>query len=127
MHRLCLLAALAALALRAQTHPIQELVEAARVKSPEFQALLAKRAPNLKTQGGAWVWGQDFLFAAEAQNAAAVSVDGQPSAALERLPDSNIFYRVFKMRTGVTHSYQFSADGKPLGARRDLPGYNPDS
>jgi enterochelin esterase-like enzyme len=31
------------------------------------------------------------------------------------------------MRTGVTHSYQFYVDGKPLGARRDVPGYNPDS
>ena len=31
------------------------------------------------------------------------------------------------MRTGVTHSYQFYVDGKPLGARRDVAGYNPDS
>lgn len=127
MHRLCLLAALAALALRAQTHPIQELVEAARAKSPEFQALLAKRAPNLKNAGGAWVWGQDFLFAAEAENSAAVSVDGQAPAALDRIAGSRVWFRVFKMRTGVTHSYQFTADGKALGQRRDIAGYNPDS
>jgi enterochelin esterase family protein len=31
------------------------------------------------------------------------------------------------MRTGVTHAYEFHADGKPLFARRDVPGYNPDS
>jgi enterochelin esterase-like enzyme len=31
------------------------------------------------------------------------------------------------MRTGVTHSLQFTADGKPLGPRRDVAGYNPDS
>ena len=32
-----------------------------------------------------------------------------------------------KMRTGVTHSYQYYAAGKPLGARGDAVGYNPDS
>jgi enterochelin esterase family protein len=31
------------------------------------------------------------------------------------------------MRTGVTHQYQFYASGKPLGARGDAVGYNPDS
>src|SRR4029077_13111504 len=31
------------------------------------------------------------------------------------------------MRTGVTHSYQYYAAGKPLGARGDAIGYNPDS
>ena len=127
MHKLCLLAAVSALGLAAQPHPLQELIEAARAKSPELQELLARRAPNLKAQGGAWVWGQDFLFAAQAQSAAAVSIDGQPAAALDRLGDSNVWCRVFKMRTGVTHSYQLTADGKALGARRDIAGYNPDS
>jgi enterochelin esterase-like enzyme len=126
MHRLCLLAA-AAFALHAQSHPLQELVEAARAKSPALKDLLAKRAPNLKAQGGVWVWGQDFLFAAQAQTSATVSIDGQPPAALDRLPDSDVWLRVFKMRTGVTHSYQLTADGKPVGARRDIAGYNPDS
>ena len=126
MHRLYLLAA-TALALHAQTHPLQELVEAARAKSPALKDLIARRAPNLKAQGGAWVWGQDFLFAAEGQTSATVSIDGQPPAALGRLPDSDLWFRVFKMRTGVTHSYQLTADGKPVGARRDLAGYNPDS
>jgi enterochelin esterase family protein len=32
-----------------------------------------------------------------------------------------------KMRTGVLHQYQFYADGKPLGARGDAVGYNPDA
>jgi enterochelin esterase family protein len=117
----------AAFALHAQTHPLQELVEAAQLKSPALKDLLVRRAPSLKTQGGAWVWGQDFLFAAAAQNSAEVSVDGQPPAPLDRLPDTDLWFRVFKMRTGVTHSYQFTADGKPLGARRDIAGYNPDS
>jgi hypothetical protein len=31
-----------------------------------------------------------------------------------RVPDSNIWYRLVKMRTGVTHSYEFEAEGKAL-------------
>jgi enterochelin esterase family protein len=38
-----------------------------------------------------------------------------------------VWFRLVKMRTGVTHSLQFTADGKPLGPRRDVAGYNPDS
>jgi enterochelin esterase-like enzyme len=111
----------------AQTHPLEELIDAARAHSPAFQDLLAKRSPNLKAQGGVWVWGQDFLFAAEAGGAPSVSIDGQPAVALPKLANSNVAYRLVKMRTGVTHSYQFYVDGKPLGARRDVAGYNPDS
>ena len=111
----------------AQTHPLEELIVAARAHSPALKELLAKRSPNLKAQGGVWVWGQDFLFAAEADGAPSVSIDGEPAVALPKIANSNVAYRVVKMRTGVTHSYQFSVDGKPLGTRRDIAGYNPDS
>jgi len=40
---------------------------------------------------------------------------------------SNLWMRLQKMRVGVTHSFQYFADGKPLGNRSDVPGYNPDS
>ena len=113
--------------LSAQTHPLEELIDAARTHSPAVKDLLAKRSPNLKAQGGVWVWGQDFLFAAEADGSPSVSIDGQPAVALPKIASSDVAYRVIKMRTGVTHSYQFYVDGKPLGARRDVPGYNPDS
>ena len=113
--------------LSAETHPLEELIDAARANSPTLKDLLAKRAPNLKAQGGVWVWGQDFLFVADADGAPSVSIDGQPAVALPKMANSSVAYRVVKMRTGVTHSYQFYVDGKPLGARRDVPGYNPDS
>src|SRR6185436_8366527 len=35
----------------AQTHPLQEIIEAARTNSPSFRDLLTKMAPNVKTQG----------------------------------------------------------------------------
>ena len=111
----------------AQVHPLQTLIEAARSKSPSLKELLPKASTALKTQGAAFVWGQDFLFAAEAEKEAAVSVDGQPPAALVKIPESALGYHLFKMRTGVTHSYQFFVDGKPFGTRRDISGYNPDS
>jgi enterochelin esterase family protein len=126
MKKIALIAAAAAASLVAQTHPVEELIEAARAKSPALKDLLAKRVPNLKTQGAVFVWGQDFLFAAEADNGASASIDGQPATALARLADTSVWFRLVKMRTGVTHS-QFTADGKPLGPRRDVAGYNPDS
>jgi enterochelin esterase-like enzyme len=126
MKRLLVTAALCAWTLGAQTHPLQELIEAARMKSPELKDLLAKRSPNL-AQGGVWVWGQDFLFAAQSDGALSVSIDAQPAVMLAKIAGSNLSYRLVKMRTGVTHSYQFLAEGKPLGTRRDVAGYNPDS
>lgn len=127
MGKLWLSVAVCAWSLSAQPHPLEQLVTAARLNSPELKDLIAKRAPNLKTAGAVWVWGQDFLFASESDGAASVSIDGQPAAALPKLAGSNIGARVVKMRTGVTHSYQFYVDGKPLGQRRDVAGYNPDS
>ena len=126
MRKLFLLAALAVGAF-AQTHPLAAIIEAARAQSPELKDLLAKAPGNLKTQGAAFVWGQDYVFAIAAASSAAVSIDAQPPAALTRIPDSDLWYLLIKMRTGVTHSYQFTADGKPPLGRRDVPGYNPDS
>src|SRR3954466_5880622 len=92
--------------LSAQTHPLEELIQAAQAKSPALKELLAKRSTTLKTQGAVWVWGQDFLFAAEADGTPTVSIDGQPAVALAKVDSSNVAYRLVKMRTGVTHSYQ---------------------
>src|SRR4051794_13005747 len=103
MNRLWIAAVLGAVRLCAETHPLEELIEAARAKSPALTDLLAKRAPNLKTAGGVWVWGQDFLFAADAPGAASVSIDEQPPAPLEKLPGSTVAIRLVKMRVGVTH------------------------
>jgi enterochelin esterase-like enzyme len=127
MKRLWLSVVVCAWSLGAQPHPLEELVNAARMNSPSLKELLAKRSPNLKMNGGVWVWGQDFLFAADSDGAASVSIDGQPATSLPKLAGSTFAVRVVKMRTGVTHSYQFYVDGKPLGARRDIAGYNPDS
>ena len=78
----------------AQVHPLQTLIEAARAKSPSLKDLLTKTSAALKTQGAALVWGQDFLFAAETDKDATVSIDGQPPAALVKIPESNIGYRL---------------------------------
>lgn len=128
MKRLVTMGALCAwtLAVQAQTHPLQDLIEAARAKSPALPEALARRSANL-AQGGVWVWGQDFLFAAQAEGATSVSIDAQPPLLLAKAQGSNVSYRLVKMRTGVTHSYQFFVEGKPLGTRRDVAGYNPDS
>ncbi len=43
------------------------------------------------------------------------------------LAGSALWMLLTKMRTGVTHQYQYYSAGKPLGARSDAVGYNPDS
>jgi enterochelin esterase family protein len=127
MIKLALLLPFSLAALSAQTHPLQSILDAARTQPAALRDLLAVNFPNLKNQGAALVWGQDYLFLADTPNQPAVSIDAQPPAAMARVPDSGLWFRLVKMRTGVTHSYEFSADGKPLFPRRDVAGYNPDS
>jgi enterochelin esterase family protein len=78
-------------------------------------------------RGGNAVWGQDYLFVADSPSAVTISIDQQPAVPMAAIPDSSLWMLLTKMRTGVTHSYQFSADGRPLGAPSDAIGYNPDS
>jgi enterochelin esterase family protein len=111
----------------AQTHPLEAIVAAARTNSPALKDLLATNFPNLKNQGTALVWGQDFLFVAETATSPEISIDMQPFAGMTHVPASGYWFRLVKMRTGVTHSYEFHAEGKTLFPRRDVAGYNPDS
>jgi enterochelin esterase-like enzyme len=110
----------------AQLHPLAQLVEAARggSSSPGLESLITK---TLGTKGGTAVWGEDYLFVTPSSSPAMISIDAQPPLPMVQVAQSNLWMRLEKMRVGVTHSYQFSADGKPLGNRSDVPGYNPDS
>lgn len=110
----------------AQDHPLARLIEAARqgAATPGLQELIVK---TLSAKGGVAVWGQDYLFVAPSTSAAAVSIDEQPALPMAQIGNSNLWMRLVKMRVGVTHAYQFYADGKPLANRTDVPGYNPDS
>jgi enterochelin esterase family protein len=72
------------------------------------------------------VWGQDYLFVATSPNPVTVSIDLQPQTSLAQI-DATHWMLLTKMRTGVLHQYQFYSAGKPLGARGDAVGYNPDS
>ena len=51
--------------------------------------------------------GTGFRFRGAGGGAPSVSIDGQPAVMLPKMADSNVSYRLVKMRTGVTHSYQF--------------------
>ena len=118
----CLLAGSVAFA---QT-PFEDAIEAARggPNAPGLKERLARVQPNGQ---GVTVWGQDYLFLVNSPSAVTVSINQQPPTALTQVPGSNLWMLLTKMRTGVLHSYQFFAAGKPLGARGDAVGYNPDS
>ena len=109
----------------AQSNPIQDLVESARLgaSSPVFRDLVQKEMPR----GGVQVWGQDFLFTSASPDPVTISIDENPAVPLVQVGGTNLWYRLEKMRTGVTHSYQFYSAGKNLGNRADVTGYNPDS
>jgi enterochelin esterase-like enzyme len=127
MRRLCTLLFLFAGSLSAQTHPLQQLIDAARSGDrARLKELLASGLPGLQGRDGAAVWGQDFLFAVESDKPATVSVDHQPPLALTSVPGTRYWYRLMTLRLGTTHNYNYFADGKSLGTY-DVAGYNPDS
>jgi enterochelin esterase-like enzyme len=113
-------------ALFGQTHPLQELVEAARTNSPRLRELIASGLPKLQGRDGAAVWGQEFLFAVESENPATVSIDHQPPVAMTGIPGTKYWYKLMTVRLGATHNYNYFSDGKSLGTY-DVAGYNPDS
>src|SRR5271154_3054153 len=113
-----------AFAIFAQTPTPAESVEAAR-KGPETTAM-KQRVAGMTAPTQVTVWGQDYLFLATSATPVSVSIDLQPQRQLAQV-DTNHWMLLTKMRTGVLHQYQFYAADKPLGARGDAVGYNPDS
>lgn len=125
MKRLILLVPLAVLAF-GQPHPLEQLIDTAR-KGPATTGLNDLITKTLSAKGGVAVFGQDYLFVATSDSPVTISIDQGAPQPMARIEGSNLWMRLEKMRTGVTHSYQYAADGKPLGARADVTGYNPDS
>lgn len=117
---------LAPMAAFAQAPPLEQLIETAR-QGPAAPGLKDLVTKTLSANGGAAIWGQDYLFVANSPSAATVSIDQQPQVPMQAIEGSTFWMLLLKMRTGVTHSYQFYAAGKTLGARGDAVGYNPDS
>jgi enterochelin esterase family protein len=101
-----------------------DLIDLARRSpaDPELKARIGKLAATSVT-----IWGQDYLFAANSPGPVTVAIDRDPPVPLVQLEGSNSWMLLTKMRTGVTHYYQFYAAGKPLGNRGDAVGYNSDS
>jgi enterochelin esterase family protein len=110
----------------AQEHPLAQLIDAAR-QGPETSGLAELITNTLTPKGNTAVWGQDYLFVVESATPASVSIDQQAPVPMAKVGSSNLWMKLQKMRVGVTHAYQFYADGKPLANRSDVPGYNPDS
>jgi enterochelin esterase family protein len=110
----------------AQTSPHEELIAAIRqgATSPALNDLITK---TLGARGGTAVWGQDYLFVASSPTPVTIAIDQQPAVPMQPLAGSGLWMLLTKMRTGVTHQYQYYSAGKPLGARGDAVGYNPDS
>ena len=131
MRRLLPLLAICCVSLAAQVpslplHPLQGLIEAARTNSPRLKDLLAAGLPGLAGRDGAAVWGQDFLFAVQAETPATVSIDHQPALTMTNVPGTKYWFRLMTLRLGTTHNYNYFAAGKSLGTY-DVAGYNPDS
>src|SRR5438128_827401 len=117
---------LASSAAYAQTPPQEELIAAVRqsMPAPALNALITK---TLGARGGTAVWGQDYLFVSSSPTPVTISIDQQPAVPMTQIEGGPLWMLLTKMRTGVTHSYQYYPTGKPLGARGDAVGYNPDS
>ena len=110
----------------AQTSPLEELIALAR-QGPAAPGLKERITKTLSARGGATIWGQDYLFVSDSPTPVSISLDNHPAVPMAQIEGGTLWMLLTKMRTGVTHSYQYYAAGKPLGARGDAIGYNPDS
>jgi enterochelin esterase family protein len=120
------LAASFAFSSAAQIHPLEQLISAAR-QGPNATGLADLIKKTFSGKGGTAVWGQDYLFVTESPVPASISIDQQSPVAMLQIPGSDYWMRLEKMRVGVTHAYQYYAEGKPVGNRADVTGFNPDS
>lgn len=118
---------LASLLLPAQPHPLQQIVDAARIDSPALKDLMGKGLPELHGRDGVLVWGQDFFFAVESPSPATVAIDKQPPLPMKQVPGTNYYYLLRTLRMGTTHQYHYRDEsGKLIGAY-EVASYNPDS
>ena len=93
---------LASSAFYAQTPALEELIETARqgAAAPGLKDRISK---TLSAKGGTAVWGQDFLFVADAPSPASISIDQQPAVPMIQIEGTTLWMLLRKMRTGVTH------------------------
>lgn len=110
----------------AQIHPLEQLINAAR-QGPNATGLADLIKKTFSGKGGTAVWGQDYLFVTQSAVPASISIDQQSPVSMLQIPGSDYWIRLEKMRVGVTHAYQYYAEGKPVGNRADVTGFNPDS
>src|ERR1700677_1851683 len=97
---------LASSAAFAQTPPLEELIGIAR-QGPAAPGLKDRIGKTLSARGGTAVWGQDYLFVSNSPSPVSISIDNQPAAPMAAIADSTLWMLLKKMRTGVTHSYQY--------------------
>src|SRR5277367_618679 len=109
----------------AQSSPLEELITLAR-QGPTAPGLQDRITKTLSARGGTAIWGQDYLFVSNSPTPVTISIDNQPAVPMAAVEGSTFWMLLTKMRTGVTHSFQYYSAGKPLGARGDAIGYNPD-
>jgi enterochelin esterase-like enzyme len=127
MLRIFVLSCLTLAAIAADLHSLQALIDAARTNSPQLKTLIGAGLPGLRGRDGVAVWGQEFLFAVQSDQPASVSIDNEPPVPMKQVPGStDLWYKLATLRLGTTHSYTYSAAGKPIGTY-DVAGYNPDS
>lgn len=107
-------------------HPLEELIDLAR-RGPDAPGLAGTITKTLGPRGGTAVWGQDYLFVTAADAPARISLNHAAPAAMRRIPNTDLWMHFVKMRTGVTHAFQYYIEGKPPLPRGDVTGYNPDS
>jgi hypothetical protein len=101
----------------AQTSPLEDLIALAR-QGPATSGLQDRITKTLSARGGAVVWGQDYLFVSNSPSPVSISIDNQPAVPMASIEGSTFWMLLAKMRTGVTHSYQYYAAGEAAGRPR---------
>lgn len=127
MQKLLVSLFLVAVSLGAQTHPLQQIVDAARVDSPELANLLGRALPRLRGRDGVLVWGQEFFFAVESETPAKVIIDKRPAREMKHVAGTKYYYLLKTLQMGRTHQYLYvDANGDRIGGY-EVASYNTDA
>ena len=122
---------LAPAALAGQDAPTASLIELARRDpgSTEFRAALAKAFTEADLEAAKAVagYGPDFLWVTKSSSRPLLFVDNAAGPAMSEISGTGLWFALGQMKTGTSHAFFYTVDGKRFGGKSDVPAYGPDS
>src|SRR4051812_1359846 len=95
---------------------------------PFREALLSSFNEGEIKNGTAFIGeGPDFMWAVESAVKPSLFVDDEARPPMRQIRGSYLWFETGKLQTGISHTFHYTAGGKRLGGRFDVPAYGRDS